>query len=114
MERAGTIQPYFPTRRARKFLARFLFTGDEPLKQNRQLSYGQRARLILALLVAQECNLLLLDEPINHLDIASRTQFEQALAQFDGAVVVIVHDRYFIERFAEEVWWIEDRKLRVS
>ena len=103
-----TIQPHFPNQTAaRKFLARFLFTADEPLKQNCQLSFGQRARLILALLVAQECNLLLLDEPINHLDISSRAQFEQALSQFEGAVVVIVHDRYFIERFAEEVWWIK-------
>ena len=60
---------------ARSFLHYFLFTGDEPLLPNAQLSFGQRARLELALLVAQGCNLLLLDEPINHLDIPSRTRF---------------------------------------
>ncbi len=92
---------------ARSFLASFLFYSDEALKPNRLLSYGQRARLMLAALVAQKCNCLLLDEPINHLDIPSRAQFEEALEQFGGAVLAIVHDRYFIERFAEQVWWVE-------
>lgn len=93
---------------ARRFLAAYQFRGDEALKPNAQLSYGQRARLMLALLAAQECNLLLLDEPVNHLDIPSRTQFEQALQLFEGAILAVVHDRYFIERFAETVWWVED------
>ena len=97
---------------ARSFLAYFLFTGDEPLKPNALLSYGQRARLMLALLVAQGCNCLLLDEPVNHLDIPSRAQFEQALNQFEGAVLAVVHDRYFIERFADEVWWVEGQGIR--
>ncbi len=108
-----TMAPFFPTEtQARSFLAYFLFTGDEPLKPNVLLSYGQRARLMLALLVAGGCNCLLLDEPINHLDIPSRTQFEQALASFDGAVLAVVHDRYFIERFADEVWWVESGGIR--
>jgi ATP-binding cassette subfamily F protein 3 len=108
-----TMAPYFPTQtEARSFLAYFLFIGDEPLKPNALLSYGQRARLMLALLVAGGCNCLLLDEPINHLDIPSRTQFEQALAGFDGAVLAVVHDRYFIERFADEVWWVESGGVR--
>jgi ATP-binding cassette subfamily F protein 3 len=100
-----TIIPYFLTEtQARNFLAFYLFTGEEPLKPNALLSYGQRARLMLAVLVAQGSNCLLLDEPINHLDIPSRTQFEQALAEFDGAVLAVVHDRYFIDRFADLVW----------
>ena len=96
----------------RTFLAKFLFKGDEPLKPIALLSFGQRARLMLARLVAEECNCLLLDEPVNHLDIPSRTQFEDALRQFGGAVLAIVHDRYFIERFADEVWWVEDGRVR--
>jgi ATP-binding cassette subfamily F protein 3 len=96
---------------ARTFLAYFLFTGDEPLLRNEALSYGQRARLELARLVVQGCNVLLLDEPINHLDIPSRDQFEEALSQFDGAVLAVVHDRAFIGRFAEEIWWIEGGEL---
>ena len=97
---------------ARSFLAYFLFIGDEPLKPISLLSYGQRTRLLLAKLVAEGCNCLLLDEPINHLDIPSRTQFEQALSQFGGAVLAVVHDRYFIQRFADEIWWVENGGIR--
>ncbi len=97
---------------ARTYLAYFLFTGEEPLKRNSQLSYGQRARLELALLIVAGCNVLLLDEPVNHLDIPSREQFEQALSSFEGTIIAVVHDRYFIERFASEVWWVEDGGLR--
>ncbi len=98
--------------RVRSFLAQFLLTGDEALKPNAALSFGQRARLELARLVAQGCNLLLLDEPVNHLDIPSRVQFEAALQAFPGAVLAVVHDRYFIERFAGEIWWVENGEIR--
>jgi ATP-binding cassette, subfamily F, member 3 len=109
-----SIQDHFPNPTdARSYLAKFLFTGDEPLKPVSLLSYGQRARLMLALLVAEDCNCLLLDEPINHLDIPSRTQFEKALEQFPGAILAIVHDRYFIERFADEIWSIEDGVIQI-
>jgi ATP-binding cassette subfamily F protein 3 len=97
---------------ARTFLAYFLFTGEEPLLANKQLSYGQRSRLALARLVAGGCNVLLLDEPINHLDIVSRDQFEAALDQFAGTVLAVVHDRFFIHRFATEVWWVENKGIR--
>ena len=108
-----TVQPVFRNEtEARTFLADFLITGDEPLKPNALLSYGQRARLMLALLIANGCNCLLLDEPVNHLDIPSRAQFEQALDAFDGAILAVVHDRYFIERFADEVWWVENGSIR--
>jgi len=107
------MEAYFPNQtEVRSFLAYFLFTGDEPLKPLSLLSYGQRTRLMLARLVAEGCNCLLLDEPINHLDIPSRTQFEQALSQFGGAVLAVVHDRYFIQRFADEVWWVENNTIR--
>jgi ATP-binding cassette subfamily F protein 3 len=107
------MRSYFPNETlTRNFLAYYLFIGDEPLKTISMLSFGQRTRLLLASLVAEGCNCLLLDEPINHLDIPSRTQFEQALAQFGGAVLAVVHDRYFIQRFAEEVWWVENGTIR--
>jgi ATP-binding cassette, subfamily F, member 3 len=103
-----SILPAFSNQtKARAFLASFLFSGDEALKPIAQLSYGQRARLMLATLIAQECNCLLLDEPINHLDIPSRAQFEEALTHFNGAILAVVHDRYFIERFASVLWWVE-------
>ncbi len=96
---------------ARSFLHYFLFTGDQPLQLNRSLSYGERARLMLARLVAQGCNFLLLDEPINHLDIPARTQFEQALTHFEGTALAVVHDRYFIQGFATRVWAVEGDEL---
>jgi ATP-binding cassette subfamily F protein 3 len=108
-----TIQDHFHNEtEARSFLAYYLFTGDEPLKPLSLLSYGQRTRLLLAILVADGCNCLLLDEPINHLDIPSRTKFEQALSRFEGAVLAVVHDRYFIQLIADEIWWVDDGSIR--
>ena len=92
---------------ARSFLHYFLFRSDEVFLPVGSLSFGERARLALARLVAQGCNFLLLDEPINHLDIPSRSRFEQAMAAFEGTVLAIVHDRYFIEHFATSLWAIE-------
>ncbi len=96
---------------ARSFLHFFLFTGDEVFRPIAQLSYGERARLMLALLVARGSNLLVMDEPLNHLDLPARERFEQALSSFPGSVLAVVHDRYFVERFATTVWHIEDGTL---
>jgi ATPase subunit of ABC transporter with duplicated ATPase domains len=62
--------------------------------------------------VAAGCNFLLLDEPINHLDIPSRARFEQALSRFEGTVLAVAHDRYFIAHFTEDVWRLEDGRIR--
>ncbi|HEX7557441.1 MAG TPA: hypothetical protein VF338_12505, partial [Leptolinea sp.] len=70
-----------------------------------------RVRLILACLAAEGCNLLLLDEPINHLDIPSRERFEEALAGFQGTVLAVVHDRTFIKNFGQRIWKFENRKI---
>jgi len=101
----------FNETRARQFLHFFLFSGDDPLRPSGELSFGERARLQLALLISQGCTFLLLDEPINHLDIPSRTRFEQALIQFNGSILAVVHDRYFIESFASDVWSVENGKV---
>jgi ATP-binding cassette subfamily F protein 3 len=79
-----------------------------------QLSYGERARLMLAGMSASGCNFLILDEPLNHLDIPSRNRFEQALSGFDGTILAVVHDRYFIQQFATELWEIVANKLRIQ
>lgn len=97
---------------ARSFLHYFLFTGDDAVRRVGSLSYGERARLSLAVLVAQGCNFLILDEPINHLDIPSRTRFEQALQGFEGAVLAVVHDRYFIQQFADEIWEVKAQTIK--
>lgn len=99
---------------ARAFLHYFLFSGDDPLREIQRLSFGERVRLSLAVVVAQGCNLLLMDEPINHLDIPSREMFEQALNHFEGTTIAVVHDRYFISRFATDLWLAEERGLRVE
>lgn len=96
---------------ARTFLHFFLFGGDEVFTPVSQLSYGERACLMLALLVARGANLLVLDEPVNHLDVPARERFEQALSAFQGSVLAVVHDRYFVDRFATRVWRIADRAL---
>jgi ATP-binding cassette subfamily F protein 3 len=95
----------------RSFLHYFLFAGDDVFLPIGDLSYGERARLVLARLVATGCNLLLLDEPINHLDIPSRAMFEQAMAAFEGTVLAVVHDRYFIRHFASRIWSLADGRL---
>ncbi|CAG0934493.1 putative ABC transporter ATP-binding protein YheS [Thermoflexales bacterium] len=95
----------------RNYLHYFLFAGDQPLTPNHLLSYGERARLMLACLVAQGSNFLILDEPINHLDIPSRTQFEKALTNFEGTVLAVVHDRYFIQGFASRIWAVQGERV---
>ncbi len=111
----STIQAVAPLNQtdARSFLHYFLFSGDDALRPNGQLSYGERTRLELARLVASGCNLLLLDEPTNHLDIPSRTMFEEALSQFEGTILAVVHDRYFIEQFATKIWLVEEQQLEL-
>lgn len=99
---------------ARSFLHFFLFADDDPLRPVSQLSYGERARLMLAVLVAQGANLLVMDEPLNHLDLSSREQFEQALANYPGSVLTVAHDRYFIDQFATIIWHIEAGQLDVE
>jgi ATP-binding cassette subfamily F protein 3 len=112
LEAIQRVAPFNETE-ARSFLHFFLFSGDDALRPAASLSYGERARLALGTLVAGGCNFLLLDEPINHLDIPSRARFEAALSSFSGTVLAVVHDRYFIERFATEVWILENGRLEV-
>jgi len=96
----------------RNFLHNFLFAGDDVFVPVEKLSYGERSRLLLARLVARGANCLLLDEPLNHLDIPSRERFEAALAAFPGTVLATVHDRAFIDRFATGVWSLETGTVR--
>ena len=101
------LQPMTETE-IRSFLHFFLFKDDTPTRPNKMLSFGERSRLALAALVVRGCNILLLDEPINHLDIPSRTRFEKALTHFEGTVLAVVHDRYFIDGFATHLWEVRD------
>lgn len=97
---------------ARDRLGAFLFQGEDVFKQVGDLSGGEQSRLRLCMLMDEKINLLILDEPTNHLDIASREWIEAAIDEFDGVLLFVSHDRYFIEKFAERIWLLEDGQIR--
>lgn len=93
---------------ARTYLGRFLFTGDDVHKLVSSLSGGERSRLALAVLLLQRSNLLILDEPTNHLDINARESLEGMLTGFDGTILFVSHDRFFMDKVATKLWVVED------
>ena len=95
--------PTFTELTIRNALARFRFVGEDVYKLVSELSGGERARLTLAKLILSDMNLLILDEPTNHLDISSREALEDALLEFDGTVITVSHDRYFIGKLATRI-----------
>ena len=97
---------------ARDRLGAFMFQGEDVFKQVGNLSGGEQSRLRLCMLMDEKINLLILDEPTNHLDIASREWVEAAIEEFEGVLLFVSHDRYFIEKFAERIWLLEDGKIR--
>lgn len=97
---------------ARNVLGRFLFSGDDVFKRTAALSGGELARLALCLLTLRGANLLILDEPTTHLDIASQEVLQQVLAEFEGTILFVSHDRYLIDALATHIWEIERGELR--
>jgi len=97
---------------ARDRLGAFLFQGEDVFKSVGNLSGGEQSRLRLCMLMDEKINLLILDEPTNHLDIASREWVEAAIEEFEGVLLFVSHDRYFIEKFAERIWLLEDGVIR--
>lgn len=96
---------------ARGILAKFLFYGERVFKSVKNLSGGEKSRLKLCKLIQNDINLLILDEPTNHLDIESREMLEEALIEFSGTILFISHDRFFINKLAERICEIEDKKI---
>ena len=97
---------------ARDRLGAFLFSGEDVFKKVGDLSGGEKSRLRLCMLMDDEINFLVLDEPTNHLDVASREWIECAVEEYEGTLLFVSHDRYFIDRFATRIWELEDGKIR--
>ncbi|WP_297241972.1 ribosomal protection-like ABC-F family protein [uncultured Flavonifractor sp.] len=96
------------TQTARNRLAAFNFRGEDVFRPVSALSGGEQSRLRLCMLMDEKINLLILDEPTNHLDIASREWIEEAVADYEGNLLFVSHDRYFIKQFATRIWMLED------
>lgn len=96
----------------RSLLGCFLFSGDDVDKKIKVLSGGEKARVALAKTIVSKANFLLLDEPTNHLDLHSVELLIEALNKYEGSIVLVSHDRYFISRIANKIWEIDDHKIR--
>lgn len=96
----------------RNALAVFLFRGEDVFKEIKTLSGGERARVELAKLILKDVNFLIMDEPTNHLDIQSKEALEEALLGYDGTMLMVSHDRYFINKMADRILYLDERGLR--
>lgn len=113
METIHDQVPDWKNEEVRTLLGRFLFSGDTAFKKVEALSGGEKARLALAKMLLRPANLLILDEPTNHLDIPAKEMLEQALQGYDGSVMIVSHDRYFISQVATKIVEIRDGELRL-
>jgi len=108
------VAPLAENGQLRGFLARFLFTGDDVFKKVSTLSGGEKGRLALAKLIYSNKNVLVLDEPTNHLDIPSREALESALEVYEGTIITVSHDRYFLDKVSTQILAFEDnRKVEI-
>jgi ATP-binding cassette subfamily F protein 3 len=108
IEEIAVAKPRVSEGELRNYLAQFLFTGDEIYKPVAALSGGEKSRLALAKLICRPANVLILDEPTNHLDISSREALEQALDEYQGTIITVSHDRYFLDKIATEILHFEN------
>jgi ATP-binding cassette subfamily F protein 3 len=112
METIHDEVPNWKNEEVRTLLGRFLFSGETAFKKVASLSGGEKARLALAKMLLRPANLLLLDEPTNHLDIPAKEMLEEALQHYDGTVIIVSHDRYFISQVATKIVEIRDGEFR--
>jgi ATP-binding cassette subfamily F protein 3 len=114
VQEIDSVAPQMLLAEIRSYLARFLFTGEDVFKPVSVLSGGERGRLALAKLALSNANLLLLDEPTNHLDIPSQEILQDILAEYQGTILLVSHDRYLIDALATQVWEIDESAGRLN
>ncbi|MFW5748670.1 MAG: ribosomal protection-like ABC-F family protein [Chloroflexota bacterium] len=112
VDEVTSIKP-MPLSEARSYLGRYLFSGEDVFRTVATLSGGERGRLALAKLALSGGNLLLLDEPTNHLDIDSQEVLQDVLAEYQGTIILVSHDRYLIDALATQIWEASPGELRV-
>jgi ATP-binding cassette subfamily F protein 3 len=105
------VVPDWTQTQVRSLLGSFCFSNESVFKEAGKLSGGEKARLALALMLLKPCNLLVLDEPTNHLDIPAKQMLEDALIAYEGAALLVSHDRYFISRVANKIVELRDGEL---
>ena len=114
MDEINKTAPNMLTAQIRDYLAKYLFSGDDVFKKVKVLSGGEKGRLALAILALQGANLLLLDEPMNHLDIDSQELLQSVLKSFEGTIILVSHDRYLIDAVGTQIWEVIPEKQTLS
>ena len=112
LDEVWRIKPHMLASDLRSFLARFLFFGEDVFRKIKTFSGGEQSRVVLGKLILSAPNFLILDEPTNHLDIASREVLETSLYEFGGTILVVSHDRYFLNKVANRIYAIENKSLK--
>lgn len=114
VQEIDSVAPHMMVAEIRSYLARYLFTGEDVFKPISVLSGGERGRLALAKLALSSANLLLLDEPTNHLDIPAQEALQNVLADFDGTIILVSHDRYLIDALGTQIWEIDKESANLA
>jgi len=112
LDEVWKIKPPMLASDLRSFLGKFLFFGEDVFRKIKTFSGGEQSRVVLAKLILSNPNFLILDEPTNHLDIASREVLENALSEFGGTILVVSHDRYFLNKVVNKIYAIENKTLK--
>jgi ATP-binding cassette subfamily F protein 3 len=112
LDEVWKIKPQMLASDLRSFLAKFLFWGEDVFRKIKTFSGGEQSRVVLAKLILSKPNFLILDEPTNHLDIASREVLEASLSEFGGTILVVSHDRYFLNKVVNKIYAIENKSLK--